>query len=225
MNKKAIIVAGGKGLRMGAEIPKQFIEVAGMPILMHSILAFYQYDNSIEIIVVLPESQMKYWEGLCDKYNFEIGHRVVAGGEERYHSVLNGLNAIADDNSVVAIHDGVRPLVSPSTIDNCYKSVSQNRGAVPVVLISDSIRIVEGSNSRHIDRSFYRAVQTPQTFLTVDIKSAYKNGYKPFFTDDASVFEANKGAVQLVEGNKANVKITTPEDIVFFEAIVKAKKN
>jgi len=209
MKKVALIVAGGEGERMNADIPKQFLLLNNLPILMHAIKQFSHFD---EIILVLPHLQFDYWNTLCEKYHFKIEHTLVSGGESRFHSVKNGLTKMAN-NSVIAIHDGVRPLVSKTLIDNLISKTKKGVGVIPIIPIKDSIRKVEGENSTHIDRSNLHKIQTPQCFLSTDIKNAYEQEFSKSFTDDATVFENDGGKIKTVLGEEKNIKITTEEDL------------
>jgi len=209
MKKVALIVAGGKGERMNADIPKQFLLLNGTPILMHTLKQFSHFEK---IVLVLPPSQFKYWQELCNTYNFRKEHTLVAGGITRFHSVKNGLDSIAD-NTIVAIHDGVRPLISTSLIDSLVTETKSGIGVIPIVPVKDSIRKVEGENSVHVDRSNLFGVQTPQCFLSADIQKAYTQDFSDTFTDDASVFEANGGKINTLLGEEKNLKITTQEDL------------
>jgi len=209
MQKVALIVAGGKGERMNADIPKQFLLLNGTPILMHTLKQFSHFE---EIVLVLPHSQFEYWQELCDTYNFSKQHTLVAGGITRFHSVKNGLDSIAD-NTIVAIHDGVRPLVSTTLIDSLVAETKSGIGVIPIVPVKDSIRKVEGENSVHVDRSNLLKVQTPQCFLSADIQKAYTQDFSDTFTDDASVFEANGGKINTLLGEEKNLKITTEKDL------------
>jgi len=213
MQKVALIVAGGKGERMNADIPKQFLLLNGTPILMHTLKQFSHFE---EIVLVLPPSQFKYWQELCNTYNFRQQHTLVAGGITRFHSVKNGLDKIAD-NTIVAIHDGVRPLISTSLINDLVAETKSGIGVIPIVPVKDSIRKVEGENSVHVDRSNLFKVQTPQCFLSTDIKKAYTQDFSDTFTDDASVFEANGGKINTLLGEEKNLKITTQEDLKIAE--------
>jgi len=215
MKKVALIVAGGKGVRMNADIPKQFLLLNDLPILMHTIKQFSHFEK---IVLVLPNTQFENWKALCKQYNFTQKYTLVAGGETRFHSVKNGLEDI-DENCIVAIHDGVRPLVSKTLIDNLTETVSKNIGVIPVVPAKDSIRKIERKNSTHIDRSNLYKVQTPQCFLSADIKSAYTQNYSEFFTDDASVFESYGGKISTILGEEKNLKITTQEDLKIAEVL------
>lgn len=220
----AIIVAGGKGLRMGGEIPKQFIPVAGKPILMHTLEKFRSFGDSmaclggLEIILVLPEEQQEYWAGLCREYSFTVAHTVVNGGATRFHSVQNGLKAIPNDaDGVVGIHDGVRPFVSLDVIERCYEEAHEKKAVIPVMPVTDTLRdITQGKN---VYRENYKIVQTPQTFDIQLLKAANKQPYSEAFTDDASVVEAFGQKVTIVEGNRENIKITTPFDLKIADAL------
>jgi 2-C-methyl-D-erythritol 4-phosphate cytidylyltransferase len=209
MKKVALIVAGGKGIRMNSDIPKQFLLLKGTPVLMRTIEKFSHLD---EIVLVLPKTQIEYWNNLCNEYNFSIPHTDVEGGESRFQSVKNGLEKI-NKNSLVSIHDGVRPLVSKNLISNLISEVKEGVGSVPVVPIKDSIREVDKESSTHVDRRNLFTVQTPQCFLSDDIKNAYIQEYSEKFTDDASVFENNGGNIKTIIGEERNLKITTEEDL------------
>jgi len=221
MKRYVIIVAGGKGLRMGANIPKQFMKLKGLPILMHSLRAFHSFDAKTYIILVLPQEHIAYWESLCDTYACTIPHSIVAGGDERFHSVKKGLAAINDNNSLVAIHDGVRPLVNNETIDRCFSTAQKLGNAIPVIPVVDSVRIVEGEQSKIVSRDALFLVQTPQTFKTALIKQAFQQKYSPNFTDDATVLEAMGETINLVAGNLENRKITTAIDLKIAEIFLK----
>lgn len=210
MQKVALIVAGGKGERMNTDIPKQFLLLNGTPILIHTLKQFSHFE---EIVLVLPYSQFEYWRELCSTYNFTQKHVLVAGGTSRFYSVKNGLEKI-DENSVIAIHDGVRPLISTKLIDSLITKTKNGVGIIPIVPLKDSIRKVEGENSTHLDRSNLYKVQTPQCFLSKDIKDAYTQEFSDTFTDDASVFEAKgRGRITTLLGEEKNLKITTKEDL------------
>ena len=210
-----MIVAGGKGLRMGASIPKQFLPVNGLPILMLTIKRFREYDGSLRIILVLPKEQHEYWNELCKNYHFTDAYAVVEGGETRFHSVRNGLAAIPDDTQgVVGIHDGVRPFPSVEVIRACYETARTAKAVIPVVPVVETVRhIVAGGKTETVDRADYRLVQTPQTFDIQLLKQAYAQPYRDCFTDDASVVESAGYEVTLIEGNRENIKITTPFDL------------
>ncbi|MAW20956.1 MAG: 2-C-methyl-D-erythritol 4-phosphate cytidylyltransferase [Flavobacteriales bacterium] len=213
MKKVALIVAGGKGTRMNAKIPKQFLILQNLPILMHTIKQFSDFE---EIFLVLPRSEFNYWNILCKKYNFNVSHVLVNGGETRFHSVKNGLDKI-DNGSIVAIHDGVRPLVSKNLIQNLISKTKTGIGVIPIIPIKDSIRKVEGQNSMCIDRNNLHRIQTPQCFLSSDIKDAYKQKFTQKFTDEAIVLENNGGKIKTVLGEEINIKITTEKDLLIAE--------
>jgi len=218
MNKFALIVAGGSGQRMNSEIPKQFIPIAGLPILMHTIQKFYNFDHSISILLVLPKSQFLYWDELCELYRFKIKIKLVEGGITRFQSVKKGLNAI-DSDGIVAIHDGVRPFVTNEIIKNNFYEAQKNGAALTVVDLKDSIR----NEQKALNRNDYKLVQTPQTFNISEIKNAYSFPEKELFTDDASVFESAGGKIYLVNGNYKNIKITTSEDLLIGESFLKSE--
>lgn len=212
MKKFALIVAGGSGVRMGKEVPKQFLVLAGKPMLMHTIETFVSYDPEIEIILVLPSSQLNYWKELCLQYGFQKKIQVVGGGPFRFFSVKNGLEVIRDEG-IVFIHDGVRPLVSHETIRRCYEVAMEKGNAIPVVPVSESVRWVGDQGNEVLDRDRIRLVQTPQTFRVSLIKQAYDLPFDERFTDDASVLENSGHEIYLTEGNRENIKITWPEDM------------
>lgn len=212
MKHSVIIVAGGKGLRMGSDLPKQFIPINGKPILMHTLGVFHRWNAEAQLILVLPKEHQKYWEMLCRELKCSIPHQIVDGGETRFHSVSNGLKMVSD-NALVAIHDGVRPLVTIEVIERCFQKASETMAAIPVVSVIESIRKREGNISYALDREAYCFVQTPQVFQCKRLKEAYSSPYQHTFTDDASVYEAAGGTVTLVEGNIENIKITKPADL------------
>ena len=220
MAKYAIVVAGGSGSRMKTGVPKQFLELCGKPILMHSITAFVDACEDIRVIVVLPSSQIGYWQDLCNRYGFMQPHDITEGGATRFHSVRNGLSLLPG-NGLVAIHDGVRPFVSRQTIINCFREAAIYGNAIPVVPVNDTVRELSGETSRMLDRSVLRFVQTPQVFDIALLKKAYEQEYTPAFTDDAAVFEKAGHAIRLTEGNAENIKITAPNDLIVAEAIQK----
>ncbi|MDY2703075.1 MAG: 2-C-methyl-D-erythritol 4-phosphate cytidylyltransferase [Prevotella sp.] len=217
-----IIVAGGKGQRMGSSVPKQFLLLCGKPVLMHTIEAFHSYSTSLEIILVLPEEQQTHWKELCEEYGFTTPHTVVSGGSTRFESSRNGISVIPDDaDGVVGIHDGVRPLVSAAVIDRCYESARENYAAIPVMPLTDTLRFVgESGCGRNVLRSDYVIVQTPQVFDIALAKRAFSLPYKESFTDDASVVEDLGCQVSVVEGCRENIKLTTPFDMKVAEAIL-----
>ena len=211
----AIIVAGGKGLRMGGDIPKQFLPINGKPILMHTIEAFRKALENVKIVLVLPADQHDYWQELCKEHSFRSPELIANGGETRFHSVKNGLSLIADDEeAVVGVHDGVRPFVSAETIRRCYAAAAEGKAVVPVVPVVETVRqILPDGSSVTRPRDEYRLVQTPQTFPLALLKEAYRQPFSEAFTDDASVVEAMGGKIEMIEGNRENIKITTPSDL------------
>lgn len=224
MKKYAIIVAAGSGNRMKTEIPKQFLLLNKLPVLMHTISAFCKYDKNIEIILVLSENKLKYWEQLCKKHHFTIKHTIVKGGETRFHSVKNALLTIdsgsGSTDELVAIHDGVRPLVSKATVERCFDTALKLGNAIPAVDVVESVRIIEQNINKAVDRSKYKLIQTPQVFQGKLIKQAYEQKFIPQFTDDASVIEAAGYEVNLVQGNRENIKITTNLDMLFAKILI-----
>lgn len=214
-----MIVAGGKGTRMGGEIPKQFLELAGKPILMHSIGKFHAFDPTMKIILVLPATQIADWEQLCTLYEFQISHEIAAGGATRFESVQNGLSII-ENEGIVFIHDGVRPLVSRQTILNCERVTEASGCAIPVIPLTDSIRQLTGHANFAVDRTQYRLIQTPQTFQVSLIKEAFRQAQTNDFSDDATVFEAAGYPIKLVDGNAENIKITTQTDLKIAEILL-----
>ncbi len=218
MKKYIIIVAGGKGLRMGTEIPKQFIEVCGIPVLMRTISAFYNYDSSFDIILVLPIAQQDYWKNLCLKHKFNIPYRLADGGDTRYHSVKNGI-ALVEGEGLIGVHDGVRPFVSEEVIGRCYDEAAEVGAAVPVIDVVETVRHITSVGSETVPRNEYKLVQTPQVFRSNLLKHAYNQSYSSLFTDDASVVEALGEKISLVEGNRENIKLTTPFDLKMAELL------
>ncbi len=222
MIKYAIIVAGGKGQRMGSGIPKQFLSVGGKPVLMHTIGRFHAYDKDIRVILVLPKSQQNYWKDLCRQYDFKEPYLLADGGDTRFQSSKNGLALIPDsERGLVAIHDGVRPFVSSDTIARCYDAAATSHAAIPVLPVTDTLRYVgsEG-NGKNVLRSDYRIVQTPQVFDISLIKQAFDQGEQSSFTDDASVAESIGCKITMVAGNRENIKLTTPHDLKVAELLV-----
>lgn len=215
----ALIVAGGKGLRMGSELPKQFLPIGGKPVLMRTIEAFYAYNSEIQIILVLPCSQQSYWADLCREHHFSIPHRVADGGETRFHSVKNGL-AFVKTSGLVGVHDGVRPFVAREVIARCYALAAEKKAVVPVIDVVETVRHLEGGESVTVNRDEYKLVQTPQVFDADLLKKAYEQPYTADFTDDASVVEALGSPVFLTAGNRENIKITTPFDLKIATALL-----
>lgn len=220
MEKHVIIVAGGVGKRMQSETPKQFLNVSGKPVLMHTFECFKKFSSEIKITLVLPEPFIDFWKSLCKRYSFEINHNVIEGGQTRFDSVRNGLKEI-QNGDLIAIHDGVRPLVSKETINRVYKRAEITGNAIPVVKINEAIRKVDNENSFFVNRREYRLIQTPQCFHAELIKKAYEQEYKIEFTDDATVVEAMGIKINLVDGNMENIKITRPGDLKIAEAFLK----
>lgn len=209
----AIIVAGGSGTRMNAELPKQFLLLHGKPILMHTITAFAACTLKPEIILVLNIHQHQYWERLCKEYNFDIPHQLVSGGQERFHSVNNGLKAIKG-NGIVAVHDAVRPLISPELIRRCFEAAAEKGNAVVGVQPTDSIRRIDvNGRSEAINRNMVALIQTPQAFESKLLRKAYQQPFRNDFTDDASVVERMGTEIHLIEGERSNIKITFKEDM------------
>ena len=244
-----IIVAGGKGLRMGSDIPKQFLPIGSKPVLMRTLERFRAYSSALQIILVLPEAQQDYWRQLCEEYHFDVEHQIANGGQTRFHSVQNGLALVPDDaEGVVGVHDGVRPFPSIEVIRNCYETARTAKAVIPVIPVVETVRqlISDGQvSSRTVPRDEYRLVQTPQTFDIQLLKAAYKRAqnqvnlssaereqarpevkaanrqpYNDGFTDDASVVESYGYAITLVEGNRENIKITTPYDLKIAEVLI-----
>ena len=218
MKDYVIIVAGGKGLRMGGEIPKQFLPIGGRPILMRTLERFRAYSETLEIILVLPKDQQDYWLQLCKDYHFQVNYRMTDGGETRFHSVQHGLALIPDDaEGVVGVHDGVRPFPSLEVISNCYETARTKKAVIPVIPVVETLRhMTEGTKPR----GDYRLVQTPQTFDIQLLKAANRQPYNDGFTDDASVVETFGFDITLVDGNRENIKITTPYDLKIAEVLI-----
>jgi len=225
MNQKeyAVIVAGGKGTRIRSALPKQFLELQGLPILMHTLNAFYRYSANISLILVLPEDDFSTWETLCEKHKYSKPYVLQKGGETRFQSVRNGLSLI-DTDGLVAIHDGVRPLVSEDIIAASFRLASVHQSAVAAVRLKESIRMTDQDNTKAVDRSKFRLIQTPQTFQVSVLKKAYEQKEDPSMTDDASVVEKAGHVISLFEGSYENIKITTPEDLVVAEALLNARR-
>ena len=223
MKQYAVIVAGGSGSRMKSEIPKQYLPINGLPVLMHTIKAFYNYNNALSIIVVLPPNDLKLWKELCDTYQFKLPIQVTSGGTTRFQSVRNGLDKVGPDG-VVAIHDGVRPIVNKEIIAASFEIAALHGSAIAAVRLKESIRVTDKDQTKTADRSKYRIIQTPQTFQVRIIKEAYQIPEDPQFTDDASVLEKSGHKISLFEGSYMNIKITTPEDLIIAEAFLKNRR-
>ena len=221
--KYAVVVAGGSGSRMGTALPKQFLELAGRPVLYHTLRAFVQAISNIHLILVLPPHQLSYAQMALQAFgDARLDVELVAGGETRFHSVQNGLRSVPED-AIVAVHDGVRCLATPELIRRCFAQAETLRSAIPVIPVSDSIREVEGASSNPLDRTRLRAVQTPQTFQASLLLPAYQQAWREDFTDEATVAEAFGEKVHLIEGERSNLKITTPDDLILAEAILSAR--
>lgn len=217
----AIILGGGKGLRMGNDVPKQFLPVGDIPILMRTIRRFREYSSTLKIILVLPERRHEHWARLCEDYGFCENYEIANGGETRFHSIRNGLAHVPDNaEGVVAVHDGVRPFPSVEVIDRCFETARREGSAVPVTDVIETLRHVSNNGtSATVPRNEYRLVQTPQAFDIQLHKRAYRQDYNDGFTDDASVVESLGHDITLVEGNRENIKITTPFDMCIAEVI------
>ena len=224
MKRSVIIVAGGNGTRMRSELPKQFIMLENLPLLMWTVLCFVEFDAKMSIIVVLPESQINYWKDLCIKYNFNHPHTIAPGGETRFHSVKRGLSYVKNSN-LVAVHDGVRPLVSHATIKSCFEQATKSGAAIPVLPMNETLRVGTLDNSQTVDRANYYTVQTPQIFLLKVLTEAYNQSWNPAFTDDASVVESTGIPVTMVLGNHENIKVTHPADLLIAGEFLRNKKD
>ena len=208
-------------MRMGSDIPKQFLPIGGKPVLMRTLERFREYSDDIQIILVLPEAQQEYWHQLCDEYHFDVEYTLANGGQTRFHSVQNGLAKVPDDaQGVVGVHDGVRPFPSIEVIKNCYETARTAKAVIPVIPVVETVRQLDGDSSLTVPRDQYRLVQTPQTFDIQLLKAANNQPYNDGFTDDASVVEAFGHKITLVEGNRENIKITTPYDLKIAEVLI-----
>lgn len=216
-----IIAAGGSGSRFNSNLPKQFVELEGVPMLIRTMEAFDQAIPNIRVILVLPAEHVHLWDELGKNYNLEISHEVVTGGETRFNSVKNGLDVIDDEEGFIAIHDGVRPLISKKLIRDAFKAAESNGNAIPVINVNDSLRKVDGDLNMPVNRGDFRVVQTPQCFALSVIKKSFKQSYSPGFTDEASVVESSGEVIHLIQGEPINIKITTPADLLIAEAFYK----
>jgi 2-C-methyl-D-erythritol 4-phosphate cytidylyltransferase len=219
MDLYVVIVAGGSGKRMGMDTPKQYLELAGRPVLMHTIERFREFSDSIEIITVLPENQLRFWNDLQKKYSFNIPQTIVKGGSKRFFSVQHGLEFV-NSPGLVAIHDGVRPLVRNETIKRCFETAEKYGNAIPVISPADSLRLEEAGVNTPVHRMHVKQVQTPQVFDVEKIKNAYRQEFDLSFTDDATVLEKTGEKIHLVEGNRENIKITNPEDLFIAQTLL-----
>lgn len=215
-----IIVAGGSGTRMNNVVPKQFLELLGKPVLMHTIEKFTAAIPEISVVVVLSPQYTEEWNTLCEKHNFSSPFQLTDGGETRFHSVKNGLELVPE-NCIVGVHDAARPLVSIQTIVNAFETAEQKGNASPAIPLTESVRVVENDTNKAVDRTNYFIVQTPQCFRSNLLKKAFLQDYRPEFTDDASVVEAMGEKINLIEGNRENIKITTPMDLILAEALIR----
>lgn len=219
-----IVVAGGKGLRMEADVPKQFVPVAGLPVLMRTLLRLHESAPEAQIILALPRDHQAYWRALCGQYAFTLPHIVTDGGATRFHSVLSALGHVPERaDGVVAVHDGVRPFVAVDVVRRCMDEARVSGAAIPVVPVVETLRRLDGGGRSHTEpRGEFRLVQTPQCFRADLLKEAYAQPYTDAFTDDASVVEALGHAIALVDGNRDNIKLTTPEDLKYAEFLCRA---
>jgi len=221
MNKAAVIVAGGKGIRMGGSLSKQYLPLAGKPIVMHTLEKFFSAEPELHLILVLPKDDFEYWKGLCHSHNFVLPHQLVAGGASRFQSVKNGLMALPFADGLVAIHDGVRPFVSEKVIQSSFEEAAKSGSAIPVVTLKDSLRKINPNGiSAFQDRATFRLVQTPQTFQVAKLLTAFSVEELDIFTDDATVYEHQGWEITLIEGNSENIKLTTLEDLAFAEFLL-----
>lgn len=218
-----IIVAGGKGKRMNQELPKQFLTINDLPILMHTLNAFYHHAYQPQIILVLAEADVAYWKSLVSQHQFDVPHQIAFGGNERFDSVKNGLKLIHEENAVVAIHDAVRPLVSSETISRCFDAAILKGNAIAAIASKDSVRKVNQQGSEALNRAEIYLIQTPQTFQINQLRKAYEQSFQAYFTDDASVVEKAGFDISIEEGDQFNFKITFPEDLILAEAILKSR--
>lgn len=217
-----IIVAGGSGRRMGSTLPKQFMLLGNEPILARSINRIHEALPKAEIVVVLPEAHVAMWQNLAARFDVAT-HKIAFGGTERFHSVKNGIAALSDEVGTIAVHDGVRPLASKKLIIKLILEAEKCDAVIPAIAPPDSYRVVDGDTSSIIDRSALRIIQTPQVFNAEALRKAYEQPFSPTFTDDASVAEAAGYSITLCEGERENIKITTPTDIIIAEAIIGAE--
>ena len=224
MDRYAIIVAGGSGTRMNSVVPKQFLKLSGKPVLIYSLLAFRSCYPSLKIFLVLPENYIDYWNSLCLENELTISHQVIPGGEKRYHSVRNALEKLPSEG-FVAIHDGVRPLITTHLISRAFEAAGQYGNAVPVTEVNDSVRILDKNSNRPMNRQSLRLIQTPQVFDLAPIKNAYLQKFDERFTDDASVLESAGKKIHLIDGDPYNFKITFPEDIFLAESLLKQRRK
>lgn len=219
MRRFVLITAGGSGKRMKTDLPKQFIEIAGKPVLMHTFEAFLRFDPALEFVLVLPESTFDYWKESCLKHRFRQSHQLASSGPTRFHSVKSGLRLVPDD-ALVAIHDGVRPLVSVEVIERVFLLAEKMGNGVPGITVHESLRLIDHALSKPLSREKVRMIQTPQCFRADLIKKAYNRNYNEAYTDEATLFEADGHRINLTEGNRENIKITTPADLKIAAALL-----
>jgi 2-C-methyl-D-erythritol 4-phosphate cytidylyltransferase len=224
-NRFTVIVAGGSGKRMESDLPKQFIKLANQPVLLHTLYVFHEFDRELKIIIVLHADYFDLWNSICKEYSCSVPHKVIKGGETRFDSVKNGLEAIDNNDGLVAIHDAVRPLVNVDTISRCFDSARKYGNALPAISPNESVRITVAGGNKPLDRKNIYLVQTPQVFSLALIKKAYMQEYKPDFTDDATVFEASGEKINIVAGDVLNIKLTTLADIEYAEVVLKQRKR
>ncbi|MFN8135475.1 MAG: 2-C-methyl-D-erythritol 4-phosphate cytidylyltransferase [Bacteroidales bacterium] len=220
MKKYAIIVAGGTGSRMKGDIPKQFMLLKGKLVIQYSLEAFYHCDPAVILIIAIHPDYVNFWDRLCQEHKIDIPHQVARGGKTRFDSVKNGLSLIGDDG-LVAVHDAARPVIDAAFILELYLTAEKQGSAIPAVHLTDTIRAIEGDSSRQLDRSFLRAIQTPQVFRVSELKRAFEQPFQPLFTDDASVMQSAGFKVHLTEGKPGNIKITHQKDIALAEVLMK----
>lgn len=220
----AIIVAGGTGTRIQSTMPKQFLPLGGLPMLAHSLRAFYSFDPDIRLLLVLPEQHIATWQALSQEFKLDVLYQVIHGGEERFYSVRNALHTIHDEHGLVAVHDAARPFVSVELIERCYQKAAELSSAIPSLPLKDSIRVQQEGNWRPADRTHYRSVQTPQVFDLHALKKAYHQPYNPLFTDDATVYELAGYPVHLLEGEDKNWKVTTAQDLEYAQYLFDSGK-
>lgn len=224
MNRGVVIVAGGSGRRMGSEIPKQYMKLHGKPVILHTLEKFFHFDPDIKVVLVMAAGHLKFWNGIPLSHEYHSRIEIAPGGRSRYDSVKSGLSFI-EDGLVVGIHDAVRPLVSRETLERCYSTATERGSAIPVIEMDESVRMVgDHGSSVHMERSKLRRVQTPQVFKSALIKEAYGQTCDPAFTDDASVYESLFEKVVLVEGNRENIKITTPTDLQLAATVIRKQE-
>lgn len=224
MKKSMIIVAGGSGTRMGADVPKQFIELAGKPVLIRTLEKMKTVFSEMQLILVLPADQLDEWEKLCYQHEFCTSHILAEGGATRFQSVKNGLRLV-EDSELVGVHDGVRPLFSSQLVKKLFAEAEKSGAAIPVTPVVPSLRLVNETTSEAVDRSAYREVQTPQCFKTSILKAGFANAEHVNYSDDAAVVEANGGSISLVDGDRDNIKITTPIDLELAELIIQRRQD